>query len=99
MKFNWEIKLYYIFNLGRYFCSVNLFNDAGFGVLTAVVTNVAIFWYIAQCSSYVNRRFGGTSLRIRTARVYILEDGDIYLITSLGFSNVCDCAEPKDECE
>jgi hypothetical protein len=32
----------------------------GFEVLTAVVMNVAIFWDIAQCNPYVNRRFGGT---------------------------------------
>jgi hypothetical protein len=32
----------------------------GFGVLTAVVMNVAIFWDIAPCSPYVNRRFGET---------------------------------------
>jgi hypothetical protein len=29
-------------------------------VLTAVVMKVAIFWHIATCSSYVNRRFGET---------------------------------------
>jgi hypothetical protein len=29
-------------------------------VLTAVVMNVAIFWDVAQCSLFVNRRFGGT---------------------------------------
>jgi hypothetical protein len=32
----------------------------GFDVFTAVVTNVAIFWDIAPCSSYMNRCFGGT---------------------------------------
>jgi hypothetical protein len=32
----------------------------GFGVLTAVVMTVAIFWDIAPCSSHVKRRFGGT---------------------------------------
>jgi hypothetical protein len=31
-----------------------------FEVLRAVVTNVAIFWDIAQCSLYFNRRFVGT---------------------------------------
>jgi hypothetical protein len=31
----------------------------GFEVLTAVVMNVALFWDIAPCSPYVNRRFGG----------------------------------------
>jgi hypothetical protein len=31
-----------------------------FEVLTVVVTNVAIFWDIAPCTPYVNRRFGGT---------------------------------------
>jgi hypothetical protein len=30
----------------------------GFEVLTAAVVNVAIFWNIAACSPYVNRRFG-----------------------------------------
>jgi hypothetical protein len=33
---------------------------AGSEVLTAVATNVAIFWDIAQRNTYVNRRFGGT---------------------------------------
>jgi hypothetical protein len=32
----------------------------GSDVLTAVVTYVAIFWDIAPCTPYVNRRFGGT---------------------------------------
>jgi hypothetical protein len=32
----------------------------GVEVLSAVVTNAAIFWDIAECSPYVNRRFGGT---------------------------------------
>jgi hypothetical protein len=31
---------------------------AKFEVLTAVVMNVAIFWDIALCNPYVNRRFG-----------------------------------------
>jgi hypothetical protein len=31
-----------------------------FNFLTAVVTNVAIFWGIAPCNTYVNRRFGET---------------------------------------
>jgi hypothetical protein len=31
----------------------------GFEVLTAVVMNVAIFWDMAPCNSYVNGRFGG----------------------------------------
>jgi hypothetical protein len=34
----------------------------GFEVLAAVVMNVAIFWDIAPCNPYVNRRFGGTTL-------------------------------------
>jgi hypothetical protein len=32
----------------------------GFEVLTEVVMKVAIFWYRASCSPYVNRRFGDT---------------------------------------
>jgi hypothetical protein len=32
---------------------------SGFEVFTAVVMNVAIFWYIALCSPCLNRRFGG----------------------------------------
>jgi hypothetical protein len=32
----------------------------GFEILTAAVMNIAIIWDIAPCSSYVNRRFGGT---------------------------------------
>jgi hypothetical protein len=32
----------------------------GFEVLTAVVMNAAIFWYISPCSSYSNPRFGRT---------------------------------------
>jgi hypothetical protein len=35
-------------------------NCARFEVLTMVVTNVVIFWDIAPCSQYVNRRFEGT---------------------------------------
>jgi hypothetical protein len=27
-----------------------------------IVMNVAIFWYIALCSRYVDRRFGGAHL-------------------------------------
>jgi hypothetical protein len=34
--------------------------QVGFEVITAVVMSVAIFWNIAQCSPYVNQRFGGT---------------------------------------
>jgi hypothetical protein len=32
----------------------------GFRILTAVVMNAAIFWYISACSPYIKRRFGGT---------------------------------------
>jgi hypothetical protein len=32
----------------------------GYEVLTAVITNVIVFWDISPCSPYVNRRFGGT---------------------------------------
>jgi hypothetical protein len=32
----------------------------GFEIITAIVMNVAMFWDIALCSPYVNRRFGGT---------------------------------------
>jgi hypothetical protein len=32
----------------------------GIEVLTAVVIKFAIFWDIAPCSPYMNRRFGGT---------------------------------------
>jgi hypothetical protein len=31
----------------------------GFEVITTVVMNVDIFWHIAPCSTYVNRRFRG----------------------------------------
>jgi hypothetical protein len=34
--------------------------NVGFGALTAVTMNVAIFWDIAPCSPYVKRCFGGT---------------------------------------
>jgi hypothetical protein len=40
-------------------------------VLTAVVMKVAVFCDIAPCSPYVNRR---------TARRYIPEDGNIYVV-------------------
>jgi hypothetical protein len=40
----------------------------GFEVLTAVVTNVEIFWDIAPCSPYVNRSFGGTHRRSLQSR-------------------------------
>jgi hypothetical protein len=32
----------------------------GFEVFTAVVMKIVIFWDIAPCSPYMNRRFGGT---------------------------------------
>jgi hypothetical protein len=53
-------------------------SNEGSEVLTAVVTNVAIFWDIAPCSLYVHQRFGGTSVRIWTACLYIPEDGNIH---------------------
>jgi hypothetical protein len=36
----------------------NKHSFAGNEVLTAVDMNVTIFWDVAQCSPYVNRRFG-----------------------------------------
>jgi hypothetical protein len=39
--------------------SVLITHVVGFEVLTAVDMNVAIFWDIAPCSTYVNQRFGG----------------------------------------
>jgi hypothetical protein len=46
-------------------CSNQCFGESnmqcvGFEVLTTVVSKVSIFWDIALCSQYVNRRFGGT---------------------------------------
>jgi hypothetical protein len=38
----------------------------------------AIFWNIPLCCPYVNRRFGGTSVHIRTTRPYIPQDGKIH---------------------
>jgi hypothetical protein len=38
---------------------------AGFEVLTAVVTKIAIFWDIAQCNLYANQRFGGMVVHTR----------------------------------
>jgi hypothetical protein len=32
----------------------------GFEVITAEILKVTIFWDIALCSQYMNRRFGGT---------------------------------------
>jgi hypothetical protein len=37
-----------------------MMNFKGPEVLTAAAMNVYIFWSIAPCSPYVNRRFGGT---------------------------------------
>jgi hypothetical protein len=31
----------------------------GYGIHTAVVTNIAIFWDTDKCSPYVNQHFGG----------------------------------------
>jgi hypothetical protein len=41
-------------------CDSSHLQIIGSEVLTAVVMNVAIFWDMAPCSSYVNRRFGRT---------------------------------------
>jgi hypothetical protein len=46
----------------------NVCTVVGFEVITAVVVNVAIFWDIAQCSPYVNRRFGSRSVHILDTR-------------------------------
>jgi hypothetical protein len=35
----------------------------------------AVFWDVALCRSCVNRRFGGTSVHIRSIRRHIPEDG------------------------
>jgi hypothetical protein len=40
----------------------------GIGVLTAVVSKVAIFWDIAPCSLYMNQRLGSKSSRSRNKR-------------------------------
>jgi hypothetical protein len=37
----------------------NLVNCVGFEVIMAVVMNVAIFWYIAACSPYINLLHAG----------------------------------------
>jgi hypothetical protein len=36
----------------------------GFEALASVVMNVSIFWDIAPCSPYMNRRFGGCIISI-----------------------------------
>jgi hypothetical protein len=62
-------------------------------VLTAVDMNIAVFWDIVLCSTYVNRRSGGTyylhivgrkSAEQETSvqqvdKGYIPEDGNIYI--------------------
>jgi hypothetical protein len=35
-------------------------NCVGFEVLIAVIIHIAVLWEKAPCSTYVNRRFGGT---------------------------------------
>jgi hypothetical protein len=60
----------------------------GCEVLTAVVMNVAIFWDLALCSSYVNRRYGGThSVEPPSARWFLArlsfdseDGGDMFLL-------------------
>jgi hypothetical protein len=55
---------------------LNEFTMVGFEVFAAVVMKIAVFWDTAPCSPYMNRRFGGTSVHIRTTRRYIPEDGN-----------------------
>jgi hypothetical protein len=52
----------------------------GVEALTAAFMNVAISWYIASCSQYASRRFGGTSARIRAIRRYIPANGTFFHI-------------------
>jgi hypothetical protein len=52
-------------------------NNFVFEVVTVVVMNVAIFWDIVLCSSYVNRRFGGKYHIFGVS--HIPEDGNIRL--------------------
>jgi hypothetical protein len=58
----------------------------GFDMLTAVVRNVAIFWDIAPCSPYVNRRFG---------RTYHVQLGDRKMNRTrnqhVALNIICDC--------
>jgi hypothetical protein len=47
-----------------------------FEVLTTAVMKVAIFWYTAQCSSYMNQRYGETVVNVRTKCRYMPDDGN-----------------------
>jgi hypothetical protein len=42
----------------RYLSILESFSHVGYEVLTAAVTNIAIFWDIEQCIPQVNRRLG-----------------------------------------
>jgi hypothetical protein len=44
----------------EYYFACKVWPSVGFKVFTAVTMNNAVFWDVAPCRSYVNRRFGGT---------------------------------------
>lgn len=71
-KFHFAIKI--IIN----FCTQSI--GVGFKVLTEVVIGNVIFWDTAPCGRNMNRRFGGTSVHIRTTRHYIPEDDNFQFI-------------------
>jgi hypothetical protein len=68
----------------------DLYESSGFEILTEEITKVAIFWDIARCSQYVNRRFGGTyHLHLQHAisffgLLFDPEDGDDKFLRNIG---------------
>jgi hypothetical protein len=54
-----------------------MFSGVGCEVLTAVVMDFAVFWDIAPCSLYVNRRSTETSVHIRTKQCYVAENDNV----------------------
>jgi hypothetical protein len=51
-----------------YIIGINILYHVRFQVFTAVTTKNAVFWDVARCRHYVNRRFGGTYLHGATSQ-------------------------------
>jgi hypothetical protein len=56
----------------------NPFSCVRFEVSTPVTTENAVFWDVALCRSYENRRFGGTLVHTRSTQRHIPEDGILH---------------------
>jgi hypothetical protein len=58
--FTYLIRSSYTFTVSRLFFHFDDFTGVRFEVFTAVTMNNAVFWDVAPCRCFVNRRFGGT---------------------------------------